>query len=122
MARRDCPSRRLPRSNPPCRLRLCSPMQSRKRRGASPPVMSSIREPACIGCYSADPDELREELAALFAHPDASGLPGDVQPDGSLIAALVPHIDYARGGLTYTWGFKEIVERTSASLFVIVGT
>jgi AmmeMemoRadiSam system protein B len=84
--------------------------------------MSSIREPSCIGCYPADPDELRRGFAELFNHPDASGLPRDVKPDGSLIAALVPHIDFARGGLTYTWGFKEVIERTNASLFVIIGT
>jgi hypothetical protein len=34
----------------------------------------------------------------------------------------VPHIDYARGGLTYTFAFREVFERTDASLFVIVGT
>jgi MEMO1 family protein len=34
----------------------------------------------------------------------------------------VPHIDYARGGVTYGWGFKELVERTDASLFIIIAT
>jgi AmmeMemoRadiSam system protein B len=93
-----------------------------KPQAAGSCIMPSIREPSCIGCYPADPDELRRGFAELFAHPNSSGLPRDVKPDGSLIAALVPHIDYARGGLTYTWGFKEIVERTNASLFVIIGT
>jgi hypothetical protein len=31
-------------------------------------------------------------------------------------------MDYTRGGVTYGWGFKELVERTDASLFVIVAT
>src|SRR5205807_10346868 len=31
-------------------------------------------------------------------------------------------IDYQRGGSTYAWGFKEVFEGTSASLFVIIGT
>jgi AmmeMemoRadiSam system protein B len=31
-------------------------------------------------------------------------------------------MDYARGGSTYAWAFKEVLERTDASLFVIVGT
>jgi AmmeMemoRadiSam system protein B len=39
-----------------------------------------------------------------------------------LRAALVPHIDYARGNVSYGWGFKEIIERTDADLFVIVAT
>ncbi len=40
----------------------------------------------------------------------------------SLRSALIPHIDYPRGGITYAWGFKEVVEQTDASLFVIIGT
>jgi AmmeMemoRadiSam system protein B len=35
---------------------------------------------------------------------------------------LAPHIDYARGGRSYTWAFRELFERTAASLFVIIGT
>jgi AmmeMemoRadiSam system protein B len=31
-------------------------------------------------------------------------------------------MDYARGGVTYGWGFKELVEQTDAKLFVIVAT
>jgi AmmeMemoRadiSam system protein B len=31
-------------------------------------------------------------------------------------------MDYARGGLCYTWGFREVFERSDASLFVIIGT
>src|SRR6266536_6644680 len=31
-------------------------------------------------------------------------------------------MDYERGGVTYGWGFKELVERTDARLFVVVAT
>src|SRR2546423_1682499 len=72
--------------------------------------------------FLAAPDDLRHQLRRLFTGPGGPGLPGDVRPDGRLRAALLPHIDYARGGSTYAWGFKEVVERTDASLFVIVGT
>jgi AmmeMemoRadiSam system protein B len=81
-----------------------------------------VRRPSCIGCYEGDAAALRRQLAGLFTGPGGPGLPGDSRQDGKLRAALVPHIDYARGGATYAWGFKEIVERTDASLFVIVGT
>src|SRR6266446_4791098 len=64
-------------------------------------IASRPREPACIGCYSGDPDELRRQLRSLFTHPRGPGLPRNVEPDGRLSAALLPHIDYARGGLTY---------------------
>jgi AmmeMemoRadiSam system protein B len=81
-----------------------------------------IREPACIGCYPSSPSALRELLEGLFKHPRGPGLPRPGKPDGRLRAALVPHIDYDRGGVTFAWGFKEVVEQTDASLFVIVGT
>ena len=81
-----------------------------------------VRPPACVGCYEGDPVALRRQLERLFTGPGGPGLPGKPRPDDRLRAALVPHIDYARGGRTYAWAYKEIVERTPASLFVIVGT
>lgn len=81
-----------------------------------------VREPSCIGCYEAEPDALRNQLRRQFTGPKGPGLPRPRTPDGALRAALIPHIDYARGGTTFAWGFREVVERTDASLFVIVGT
>jgi AmmeMemoRadiSam system protein B len=81
-----------------------------------------VRRPSCIGCYEGEPGALRNQLKNLFIGPEGPGLPGEPRPDGGLRAALVPHIDYARGGPTFAWGFKEVVERSAASLFVIVGT
>jgi AmmeMemoRadiSam system protein B len=85
-------------------------------------LQSPIREPSCIGCYEADPDDLRRQIRDLFTHAKGPGLPGQRKPDGKLRAALIPHIDYGRGGPTFAWGFKEVFERTDASLFVIIGT
>lgn len=81
-----------------------------------------VREPSCIGCYAGDPINLREQLKGYFTMPGGPGLPGDPKPDARLRAALLPHIDYARGNVTYAWGFKELVERSDSSLFVIVAT
>jgi AmmeMemoRadiSam system protein B len=81
-----------------------------------------IRPPSCVGCYEADPDALRRQLQRLFTGPDDPGLPGEPRPDDRLRAALVPHIDYARGGGTYARIFKEVFAHTPAALFVIVGT
>jgi hypothetical protein len=83
---------------------------------------SPVREPRCVGCYEGEPDALRRQLDRLFTGPRGPGRPAPPRPDGRLRAALVPHIDYSRGGVTYAWGFKEIVERADASLFVIIGT
>lgn len=81
-----------------------------------------VRDPRCIGCYSGHPKTLRKQLQELFTAPEGSGMPNGKRPDGKLRAALIPHIDYPRGGHSYTWGFKEVVERSAASLFVIIGT
>ena len=86
-------------------------------------LAAPVREPACLGTYAADTQELRRQLHALFTDPQSSGLPDPkVKPNGRLRAILAPHIDYGRGGRTYTWAFKELVEQTTASLFVIIGT
>ena len=34
-----------------------------------------VREPACIGCYAADPDELRAQLAGYFTAAGGPGMP-----------------------------------------------
>jgi AmmeMemoRadiSam system protein B len=84
------------------------------------------RPPACTGVYGKDPGPAREQLGLLFTNPGGPGLPGPpgcrVAADGAVRAVLLPHMDYLRGGVTYGWGFKELVERTDASLFVIVAT
>jgi MEMO1 family protein len=83
-----------------------------------------IRKPACVGSYSADPEELRAQLQTLFTAPGGPGLPGDRQnkTSDSLKAVLVPHMDYGRGNVTYGHGFRELIENTDATVFVIIGT
>jgi MEMO1 family protein len=84
------------------------------------------RPPSCIGCYDEDPDKARRQLRKLFTAHGGPGLPGEpgcrVETVGAVKAVLLPHMDYARGGVTYGWGLKELVERTDAKLFVIVAT
>jgi AmmeMemoRadiSam system protein B len=85
-------------------------------------VDAPIRPPVCVGVYDEDPQALREQFRDLFDHPRSSGHPNESRDDGKVRAALLPHIDYARGGISYTWPLKEVVESTPAKLFVIVGT
>jgi len=85
-------------------------------------LRAPVREPACIGCYEANPDKLRRQIRGLFTNGKGPGLQNTGKRDGKLLAALIPHIDYARGGPTFAWGFKELFERADASLFVIIGT
>lgn len=84
-----------------------------------------VRPPSCVGCYPENPAEIRAMFRELFAGPGGPGLPdfsAKPSPHGKLRAALLPHMDYARGGVTYGWGFRELVEQTDARLFVIVAT
>lgn len=81
-----------------------------------------VREPSCLGCYAAEPEALRRQLRQLFTDPRGPGLPRAQRPDGQLRAALLPHIDYQRGGVSFAWGFKEVFEHSDAALFVIIGT
>jgi MEMO1 family protein len=85
-------------------------------------VSGPVREPACLGSYPADPDALRKLLHDQFTGSKGPGLPTDQAPGGTLRAALIPHIDYQRGGQTFAWAFREIAEQSDASLFVIIGT
>ena len=83
-----------------------------------------IRKPSCIGCYDADPKKMRTQFRKLFTAAGGPGLPvqNAARPHGKLRAALLPHMDYGRGNITYGWGFKELVEQTDATVFVILAT
>lgn len=76
--------------------------------------------------YPADPQALRAELTALFTAGKGPGAPGEPPADGQVSAGLVgilsPHIDLHRGGPTFAWSYKRLVEESDAELFVIFGT
>lgn len=84
------------------------------------------RPPSCVGSYEAEPERLKKQLKKLFTAPHGPGLPGQpgsrLVSEGHIRGVLLPHMDYHRGGVTYGWGFKELVERTDASLFVVIAT
>jgi AmmeMemoRadiSam system protein B len=90
------------------RLRACDP--------------GPVRPPACLASYEPGPASLRRQLDRFFTAPGGPGKPRECRPDDRFRAALVPHIDYARGGTSYAWSFKEVFERSPATLFVIIGT
>src|SRR5262249_10858255 len=64
-----------------------------------------VREPACLGCYPEEPDELRRKLTDYFTGEGGPGLPAKHEMNGTprapLRALLAPHIDYVRGGVSY---------------------
>lgn len=98
--------------------------RARKREVEREFLDAPVREPVCAGgVYSADPDDLRGQLDRLYTTP---GGPGPANPggarEGSVRMVLSPHIDYRRGGSSFAWAYKSLVERTRARVFVILGT
>ncbi len=73
--------------------------------------------------YAGTERALRAQIARFFVHEDGAGAPADPAPapDGSLRGILSPHIDFGRGGPIYTWSYRDLLERSDADVFVILG-
>ena len=75
------------------------------------------------GAYAAEPAALRAQIDAFFRHTDGPGLVAASSARSSgLRGLLAPHIDFHRGGPTYAWAYREVLERSDADCFVILGT
>lgn len=76
------------------------------------------------GAYAREPDELQAQLDGLFTCKTGPGpIDPKATPNGQHLCAVVsPHIDLHRGGPTFAWAYKRIVEESSADLFVVFGT
>ena len=109
----------------------------RKRRRALEDAFrqSPVRPAAHAGgAYAGDAAALRVQIEGFFSAPDGPGLGSrrrrrgdrindDVTVDGKATRALIaPHIDFHRGGSTYAWAYREILERSDADLYVVLGT
>jgi hypothetical protein len=76
------------------------------------------------GAYEGDARALTAQIDGFFTHADG---PGAANPPASgavtgLRGLIAPHIDFHRGGPVYAWAYRELVERSNADLFVILGT
>jgi MEMO1 family protein len=76
------------------------------------------------GAYAGDPDALAAQIDGFFRHADGPGAPvdGGAVASHGLRGLIAPHIDFHRGGPTYAWAYREVIERSDADLFVILGT
>jgi AmmeMemoRadiSam system protein B len=76
------------------------------------------------GAYAGEPEALGAQVRACFEHPEGPGGHGPILISGSppLRGLLAPHIDFHRGGPTYAWAYRELLARSDADLFVILGT
>lgn len=81
------------------------------------------RVPAHVGgVYKADAVELMHQLDGYFFLPDGPGLPGISSTTPTPKAIVAPHIDFHRGGPSYAWAYKSLVEREGADLYILLGT
>ncbi len=73
--------------------------------------------------YPAEASRLKAELDRTFADPGGAGHPaeGNREVSTPLRGTLSPHIDFGRGGPTYSWAYRELAERSDAEIFVILG-
>lgn len=75
------------------------------------------------GTYSNDPKEIDEQMQELYLAEEGPGLPiVGSRINEPIRGALIPHMDYGRGGVTYGHGFKEVLERANADFFVCIAT
>ena len=96
--------------------------------------LSPVRPAAHAGgAYAGDAVELRVQIDGFFSGPDGPGAAGNrdflTDPVASPSAAapqtralIAPHIDFHRGGSTYAWAYREVLERSDADLYVVLGT
>ena len=98
--------------------------------------LSPVRPAAHAGgAYAGDAVELRVQIDGFFSGPDGPGLAGSpdfltdpvaspsaAAPQTRTRALIAPHIDFHRGGSTYAWAYREILERSDADLYVVLGT
>jgi len=72
--------------------------------------------------YPAERDALQRQLDGYFTAAEG---PGKTLPSpcaASLAGLVVPHIDFARGGPCYAWGYREIEGAPPVDRWVILGT
>jgi MEMO1 family protein len=97
-----------------------------RRRATDDAFRQSAVRPAAHagGAYAGEPAALREQIAGFFAHLEGPGAvaapPG--RPAVTLSALIAPHIDFHRGGPTYGSAYQEVLDRSDADLYVILGT
>jgi len=72
--------------------------------------------------YPAEGDALRKQLDGFFTAAEG---PGETPPSPSaaeISGLVVPHIDFARGGPCYAWGYRELEGAPPVDRWVILGT
>lgn len=76
--------------------------------------------------YESDPARLRQQFDAFFASDGgpgrSTGTMPEQKPKDRVKGAVLPHIDFGRGGPCFARGYKEIEESSDAKCFILLGT
>jgi AmmeMemoRadiSam system protein B len=67
-------------------------------------------------------DFFTDPVASPSAAAPQAAAPQAAAPQTRTRALIAPHIDFHRGGSTYAWAYREILERSDADLYVVLGT
>jgi MEMO1 family protein len=85
----------------------------------------SGRRPAAMAgrSYAATTRALLAQLEQFFVGSSGAGIPAEVGGTSApeLRGVISPHIDFQRGGSVYTWAYRELLEKSNADTFVILG-
>lgn len=74
------------------------------------------------GAYADEGRALRAQIDGFFRSPLGPGVEVPSGLRSPLRGLLAPHIDFHRGGPTYAWAYRELLARSDADCFVILGT
>ncbi len=84
---------------------------------------SPVREAIFSGkSYEDDPGRLKVQLEGYFKGPEGPGNASSREPGGGLKGVIAPHIDFHRGGFCYAFAHQEIMRKSPARSFIILGT
>ena len=72
--------------------------------------------------YHSDPRRLREEMDGFFCRPDGFGLSNTLAGMENVRGLIAPHIDFHRGGPTYSWAYGALRPAGPHDLYIILGT
>ncbi|MBI4536422.1 MAG: AmmeMemoRadiSam system protein B [candidate division NC10 bacterium] len=105
-------------------LLLDSPRFAEERAAVEAEFRRASSRPACFAGkgYPAEAEPLRRYLDRLFTAPDGPGDAGPTASAGRLVGLVVPHIDFARGGACYAWGYRETAALPPVERWLILGT
>lgn len=87
--------------------------------------LSPVRPAVHAGsAYAGEASALAAQIEGFFIHPEGPRAPeGADPPDAHHLRGLIaPHIDFHRGGPTYAWAYRALLDHADADLFVILGT